>query len=469
MFQASNERCALSSQANRAAMAYDASLLNEFKQWVEESKVKQLDRATEEVINTLRKENTERQLLGRSSENLLSAMKQAGTRGGIQRNSCSLTSSTNCNVRVDSRGNLKEVLTENMIKTTLEQSHDHFQEGSSLRNLLEAGLEVVWFSDRHPSDIIYCICVNRETATVTVVFHGQEGLFNLLKDSAMSTYSNPIMHEDYDGNSEFISLRAAVSDELMRVRRDNKKSTVDEIRDKVEKIGKELTNDGEYHLAVSGHSQGGGLATVAGFCLAADPSLELASAVRVFTFASSRVGCRAFQQSFRHLESTGRLQHARFTNSNETVPLLPMQDVYHHVGMQIRLHKSNRAGRRRTRVCLDVNYKNDAGHFSRLGEMFHFVLNCLSAFKSSRISEFQLRMHFAREYRLALGDGVLRFDKKRNHIKSLNDYYLMKCRLNDCVGFTKKQESMPSFFLFFFVSCLISFEIALLFKFIATW
>ena len=236
-----------------------------------------------------------------------------------------------------------------------------------------------------------------------MVFRGQESLFDLFKDSAMSSYSNPIMHEDYEGNSEFINLRAAVSDEMMRVRRDNKKSTIDEIRDKVDKIGKELTDGGLYHLSVAGHgSLGGGLATVVGFYLASDPSLELASAVRVFTFASSRVGCKAFQQGCKHLEETGRLQHARFTNSNETVSLLPVCDVYHHVGMQIRLHKPTSAGRQRTRQSLDVSYNSSV---RRLGEAFRFMLSCLSAGKSSRISEYQHRMHFAREYRLALSDG----------------------------------------------------------------
>merc|ERR1712194_355625 len=100
----------------------------------------------------------------------------------------------------------------------------------------------------------------------------------------------------------------------------------------------------------------------------------------------------------------------------------------------------------------DVTYNSDSrlSSFSCLTEVFRFVLNCISVFKSSRISEFQHRMHFAREYRLALGDGVLRFDKKRKHLKSLNDYYLMKCRFGDCMSFTKTQESMPSFLVFFF-------------------
>ena len=69
------------------------------------------------------------------------------------------------------------------------------------------------------------------------------------------------------------------------------------------------------------------LDSVAGFYLASDPSLELTSAVRLDTFASSRVGCRTFQQSFKHLEETVRFLHAKFTNSNDMVSLRPFWDV----------------------------------------------------------------------------------------------------------------------------------------------
>ena len=65
---------------------------------------------------------------------------------------------------------------------------------------------------------------------------------------------------------------------------------------------------------------------------------------------------------------------------------------------------------------------------------------------------------------------ALRFDKKRNHLKSLNDYYMMKCRLPEYMDLGKKPvTTLPSFVTFFLVSCLISFEIALLFKFVASW
>lgn len=148
-------------------------------------------------------------------------------------------------------------------------------------------------------------------------------------NSAMTEHANPLMDEEYhegNSNAEFINLRAAVSEEILRPRRDTGKTTIDEIRDKVDKIGKEIAkNGGMYNLSVTGHSKAGGLATIVGFYLAACPSLELASAVRVYTFASSPVGGRDFQLAWKYLEGTGRLLHARFTNSNE-VGFLPLFD-----------------------------------------------------------------------------------------------------------------------------------------------
>ena len=475
---------------------------------------------TEAVIKQLRQECFNRQAARLSNNSSPSTMEQADVRSSITRRRLSLIEKSESfqdstwmkqerTLIADYFGvnkknprasicNSGDVITNSFIEETIEKSNDYFQEGSSLRNLLDSGLEVVWFSDRHPDDIIYCICVNRATVTVTVIFRAEEGFFDLLRHAGMSSYSNPIVHEDYDGNSDTINLRSKVSDELLRVRRDTKKSTLDEIKAKVIKIGNELTEGGKFHLSITGHSLAGGLATVAGFFLASDPTLELASAVRVFTFASSRVGCKAFSQGFKYLEETGRLMMARFTNSNEIRSMLPMKDTYHHVGMQICLHKANNAGRQRARKSLDVRYNSND---SRLGDIFHFLRNFVSAFKSSRISEYQYRMHRTREYRLALGDGgkhtdtfsiimftsaihifysiyifyttfqrtVLRFDKKRNRLKSLNDYYLMKCRLPDFMSMKEKSSPMPSFFVFFLVSCLISFEIALLIKFVAPW
>ena len=87
----------------------------------------------------------------------------------------------------------------------------------------------------------------------------------------------------------------------------------------------------------------------------------------------------------------------------------------------------------------------------------------------SKISALQAKMHFAREYRLALGGAAHRFDMKRRHLKSLNDYYMMKCRRAENYGVFKKKDVTSWFLLGFLVSCLISFEMALLLRFVSKW
>lgn len=366
-------------------------------------------------------------------------------------------------------------------------SAGNWPEGSVMKSLLETSIEVVWFSDRHPNDIIYCICVNRQTNTVTVLFRAREGFFSTVNNSSMTDYQNPISHEDYPGNAESIKLRSKVADELLRARRDTKKSVVDEIREKVEKIGYELDPTGNWHATVAGHGLAGGMATVLGYFLASDSSFVAASAVRVFSFAASPVGCKDFQSSFRHLEKTGRILLARFTNSHDLsfFPSWALDENwkfncwYKDVGIHIRLHKSNYAGRERTKQALDVTYSTDMKDIGALTECINLTLNFISSFKSlvrggwsknARISEYQSRMHFAREYRLALGGGVFRFDMKRKNLKTLNDYYLMKCRRTDnFAGFKKQKDAMPLMLVFFVVSCLIAFEVALLLRFVSGW
>lgn len=268
----------------------------------------------------------------------------------------------------------------------------------SMATLVDTDFEVVWFSDWHPSDVIYCICVNRYTATVTVVFHGKETAFRRTKNAAMMEHSNPIMYEVYADNCDVINLRAEVSEELLRPRKDSGQTIIDEVRQRVDTIGNELNGGVRYHLSVAGHSFGGALATVAGFYLAADSirSLKLASAVKVYTFGSSRVGCEKFQQSFRHLENTGRLQHARFTNSNEFKG--PFWDLhrswsfdnwYKHVGMNIRLNANSAQS-------LDITYNQGAGMFAEMSSLVESYL-CRST-GNAGISEYQQRLHSSREY-----------------------------------------------------------------------
>ena len=77
----------------------------------------------------------------------------------------SLTQTQKRNSLVD-KNEIKEI-----INDALEEPR-FFIEGSLLSNLIESGIEVVWFGDRHPNDVVYAICVNRQSKRVSVVFRG---------------------------------------------------------------------------------------------------------------------------------------------------------------------------------------------------------------------------------------------------------------------------------------------------------
>lgn len=312
------------------------SLLSEFKTWVEESKVKQMDSVTETIIVKLREESTKREAMiaERASYGSLSSLENTRISKALARRRNSLETKDNSfekaswplkektlieyHFGLHKEGAEKGSITSSLINKKLqESSSDYFEEGSVMKNLLEAGTEVVWFSDRHPNDLIYGICVNRRKKTVTIVFRGQESIFNMIINSGTTEYPNPISHEDYPGNADTIKLRSAIADEMLRIRRDTRMSAVEEIIAKVEKIGYELDESGKYHVSVAGHGMAGSMATVLGYFLATNSSFKSTSAVRVFSFASSRIGCKAFQRSFEHLEKSGRILHARFTNSHD--------------------------------------------------------------------------------------------------------------------------------------------------------
>jgi len=56
----------------------------------------------------------------------------------------------------------------------------YFREGSVMHNLIESGIELVWFSDMSQNDVVYGICVQREEKKVTVVFRGTVRLYLFL-------------------------------------------------------------------------------------------------------------------------------------------------------------------------------------------------------------------------------------------------------------------------------------------------
>ena len=59
-----------------------------------------------------------------------------------------------------------------MMSDVVRKQPKYFKEGSIMDNLIESGIEVVWFSDLTQNDVVYGICCQREEKKVTVVFRG---------------------------------------------------------------------------------------------------------------------------------------------------------------------------------------------------------------------------------------------------------------------------------------------------------
>lgn len=226
----------------------DMCVLKEFKQWVNDSRSKQLDAATEQTIKDLRSKIARRRWkrainavrlmvrLGHSDSNNFSVQLTAKRReslrmGGInshrpysrrtlgglgevgndglpQREAAQSAAQSRPRVKlralagsmmwmhnqreaimnnfgITNQSESQESLTQaqkrnslvdkNEIKEIINDALEEprfFIEGSLLSNLIESGIEVVWFGDRHPNDVVYAICVNRQSKRVSVVFRG---------------------------------------------------------------------------------------------------------------------------------------------------------------------------------------------------------------------------------------------------------------------------------------------------------
>ena len=159
-----------------------------------------------------------------------------------------------------------------LVDTALTEQPKFFKEGSVMNNLIESGIEVVWFSDMTQSDVVYGICVQREEKRITVVFRGTVNSHNWLINMKYGTskISNPVTDE-YPGRKETLDIHTGFSLYMLRRRKDTQMNKIEEIMEKIDTIGREMVADGSYKLSITGHSMGAALATLLGkscvYCL----------------------------------------------------------------------------------------------------------------------------------------------------------------------------------------------------------
>ena len=218
-----------------ASREYELSMLGEFRKWIEDSKVSQLDASTEEVINNLKKQvarrrwkraksiiSMTRQLSSKrlnSDSSLRSSMdsNQSESSLDVDPNKAQMVYHLRCQVaryrwrraitrvllavrlsgprpptwednpETDDGNNRTSKPNDNvfvdlkkLMNTALKEQPKFFRDGSVMKNLIESGIEVVWFSDLTQSDVVYGICCQREEERVTVVFRGTVNSHNWL-------------------------------------------------------------------------------------------------------------------------------------------------------------------------------------------------------------------------------------------------------------------------------------------------
>ncbi|KAK1733188.1 lipase class 3 family protein [Skeletonema marinoi] len=474
-------------QANSHHQEYEESIMKEFRQWIEESRVSQLDSSTQDLIASLRKKvakarwkramtvmRVTRATSRRFSDNddndvvltddgtknpnkeqmvhylrrqvaryrwkrVIAKVRLAVRLGG------GICPKFDSNIAGNGEGN-RYVNMNKLLKKGLENDPKYFMDGSVMSNLIESSLEVVWFSDFTQNDVVYGICVQREEKKITVVFRGTVNAHNWSMNLRYDMMEIPNPVEDYyPGRAETLNLHCGFALYLLRRRKDTRRSKMDEIFEKIEQIGKELAPGGDYKLCITGHSMGGALATLFGFFLGAKLSQSQqtkSQEILIYTFASPRVGGESFIYAYQHLERAGLIRHARFSCTNDIVPLIPFSNLkpddlkfYKHVGMRIQLHNTGPINKWRLRRRLDVSYPLCHDWSSTIARG---LMNCIFGNPNTprgyklyhTVTEYQTRLHFALTYRKALASTVFFLDERRQRLKSLDEYYAFRGTMN---------------------------------------
>jgi Lipase (class 3) len=220
-----------------------------------------------------------------------------------------------------------------------------FVPNSITRTIAESEIELVWLNDWHPlKECTYGISVNRKEKTIMVAFRGaitRSDWHHVLRWWTISL-KNPI-EADYPNKHHLLKLHRGFYRYLFRVRKDTHSSKYDEIAARIAFYGKRLGKG--FRVIVTGHSLGAALSTIFSFFASLEERFTRHGPIQVVNFGSPKVAAYQFADAVRHQEDIGKLQIARFHNTNDVATHLPGVPLklsrrgsrYYHVGLDIQL------------------------------------------------------------------------------------------------------------------------------------
>ncbi len=184
---------------------------------------------------------------------------------------------------------------------------------------------VYYFINDKETDTNVGITLNDIDKRICIVFRGSESLtdwYNNLKLEQTCLEDNVMVHSGF-------------YNQLFNT------NVYNSILTKLQKLIKIYPN---YEIYITGHSSGGALASLCGYCL----SNEIEKNIIVVSFASPRVGNNNWKKAFNKKKN---LEHYRVTYNKDIITAFPMF-YYKHVGNNIRVFKD--------KTDIILNYKDNS-------------------------------------------------------------------------------------------------------------
>lgn len=227
---------------------------------------------------------------------------------------------------------------------------DKFRIEDELKLMAEKDAEFWEYDDQFSKrDLVYGLIVNRAEKRIVIAFRGSVTRKDWIMNAKISKSREAFKELKFANEKGFVGEKKRV-----RVHRGfakylfSQKSTGDgtkfgdilkDLQDvySYKKDGKDYS---DYKLFITGHSLGGALSSLVSVALAGCDICETYPAmipVTAITYASPRVGGKAFKKTHMALEKSNMLRHIRVTNNGDIIPVFP--PLYKQTGLNIHAYK----------------------------------------------------------------------------------------------------------------------------------